>query len=76
MCGQYTGWESGWIALTGLIGLTGMIGRNSAPVYLWCIVHGEKCNSLAPTGIAAANVEIEGGHLKHKQKQCIMNYYS
>ena len=29
-------------------------------VYLWCIVHGRKAKACAPTGIAAANVEIEG----------------
>ena len=29
-------------------------------VYLWCIVHGKKAKACAPTGIAAANVEIEG----------------
>ena len=29
-------------------------------VYLWCIVNGKKANACAPTGIAAANVEIEG----------------
>jgi hypothetical protein len=30
-----------------------------ATVYLWCIVHSKKCKAAAPTGIAAANVEIE-----------------
>ena len=30
-------------------------------VYLWCIVNGKKAKACAPTGIAAANVEIEGG---------------
>ena len=29
-------------------------------VYLWCIVNGKRCKAAAPTGIAAANVEIEG----------------
>ena len=29
-------------------------------VYLWCIVHGKKAQACAPTGIAAANVEIAG----------------
>ena len=29
-------------------------------VYLWCIVHGKKAKACAPTGIAAANVEIAG----------------
>ena len=29
-------------------------------VYLWCIVHGFNCKAAAPTGIAAANVEVEG----------------
>ena len=29
-------------------------------VYLWCIVHGKKAKACAPTGIAAANVDIEG----------------
>jgi len=29
-------------------------------VYLWCIVNGKKAKAAAPTGIAAANVEIEG----------------
>ena len=29
-------------------------------VYLWCIVKGKKAKACAPTGIAAANVEIEG----------------
>ena len=28
-------------------------------VYLWCIVNGKNCKAAAPTGIAAANVEIE-----------------
>ena len=27
-------------------------------IFLWCIVHDKKCKSAAPTGIAAANVEI------------------
>ena len=27
----------------------------------WCIVHGLSCKAAAPTGIAAANVEVEGG---------------
>ena len=30
-------------------------------VYLWCLVNGKKAKACAPTGIAAANVEIEGG---------------
>ena len=29
-------------------------------VYLWCIVNGKKARACAPTGIASANVEIEG----------------
>ena len=29
-------------------------------VYLWCIVHGLSCKAAAPTGIAAANIEVEG----------------
>eukprot|EP00973_Karenia_brevis_P005517 750854-Karenia_brevis.AAC.1 len=29
-------------------------------VFLWCLVHGKHCKAAAPTGIAAANVEIEG----------------
>ena len=29
-------------------------------VYLWCLVHGKKAKACAPTGIAAANVEIPG----------------
>ena len=29
-------------------------------VYLWCLLHGKKTQAAAPTGIAAANVEIEG----------------
>ena len=29
-------------------------------VYLWCIVNGLKTKAAAPTGIAAANIEIEG----------------
>ena len=29
-------------------------------VYLWCIVNGKKAKACAPTGIDAANVEIEG----------------
>ena len=29
-------------------------------VYLWCIVHGKKTKAAAPTGIAAANIEVEG----------------
>ena len=29
-------------------------------VFLWCIVKGKKCKAAAPTGIAAANVEIDG----------------
>jgi len=29
-------------------------------VYLWFIVNGKKAKACAPTGIAAANVEIEG----------------
>ena len=28
--------------------------------YLWCVVHGMNCLAAAPTGIAAANIEIEG----------------
>ena len=32
-------------------------------VYLWCIVNGKKAKACAPTGIAAANVEIEGSNL-------------
>ena len=27
-------------------------------VYLFCIVHGFRCKAAAPTGIAAANIEI------------------
>ena len=33
-------------------------------VYLWCIVNGKKAKACAPTGIAAANVEIEGTSLE------------
>jgi len=29
-------------------------------VYLWCIVNGKATKAAAPTGIAAANVEIAG----------------
>ena len=29
-------------------------------VFLWCLVNDKKCKAAAPTGIAAANVEIEG----------------
>lgn len=29
-------------------------------VYLWCVVHGLRAKAAAPTGIAAANIEIEG----------------
>ena len=29
-------------------------------VYLWCLVHGHQVKAAAPTGIAAANIEIEG----------------
>ena len=29
-------------------------------VLSWCIVHGLICKAAAPTGIAAANVEVEG----------------
>ena len=29
-------------------------------VYLWCIGNDKRCKAAAPTGIAAANVEIEG----------------
>ena len=29
-------------------------------VYLWCLVNGKKTRAAAPTGIAAANIEIEG----------------
>ena len=32
-------------------------------VYLWCIVNGKKAKACAPTGIAAANVEIERSNL-------------
>ena len=28
-------------------------------VYLWCLVHKKKTKACAPTGIAAANIEIE-----------------
>ena len=28
-------------------------------MYLWCLVHKKKVKACAPTGIAAANVEIE-----------------
>ena len=29
-------------------------------VFLWCIIHGKVTRACAPTGIAAANVEIQG----------------
>ena len=29
-------------------------------IFLWCLVHGKKAKACAPTGIAAANVDIEG----------------
>ena len=29
-------------------------------MYLWCLVHGMECLAAAPTGIAAANIEIDG----------------
>jgi hypothetical protein len=28
--------------------------------YLWCVVHGMNCLAAAPTGIAAANIEVDG----------------
>jgi len=31
----------------------------STQVYLWCIVYNFKTKAAAPTGIAAANIEIE-----------------
>ena len=33
---------------------------NSECWYLWCVVHGMSCKAAAPTGIAAANIEIDG----------------
>jgi RecG-like helicase len=33
-------------------------------VYLWCLCHGKKAKACAPTGIAAANVEIEGRQIE------------
>ena len=36
-------------------------------VYLWCILNGKNAKACAPTGIAAANVEVEGNALNiHK----------
>ena len=32
-------------------------------MYLWCLVHGMSCKAAAPTGIAAANIEIEGTNI-------------
>ena len=29
-------------------------------IYLWCIVNGLSCKAAAPTGIAAANIQVEG----------------
>ena len=29
-------------------------------VFLWCIVNGKKAKAVAPTGVAAANVGIDG----------------
>ena len=29
-------------------------------LYLWCVVHRMECLAAAPTGIAAANIEIDG----------------
>ena len=29
-------------------------------LFLWCVVHGMACKAAAPTGIAAANIEIDG----------------
>ena len=39
-------------------------------IYLWCIVNGLNCKAAAPTGIAAANVEVRSvtGALLGKQK--------
>jgi hypothetical protein len=33
-------------------------------VYLWCILNKKKCEAAAPTGIAAANIEIEGTNVR------------
>ena len=46
--------------------MTQFRGKSSllTTVYLWCIVNGKKAKACAPTGIAAANVEIEGGVFK------------
>ncbi len=33
-------------------------------VYLWCLLHGLKVKVAAPTGIAAANIEIEGTEVR------------
>ena len=46
-------------------------------VFLWCIVNGKKAKACAPTGIAAANVEVDGNALhnhKHAPISCTHCY--
>ena len=42
-------------------------------VFLWCIVKGKKCKAAAPTGIAAANVEIEGTDVAAQTMHCMFD---
>ena len=37
--------------------------KQRTSLYLWCLVHGMSCKAAAPTGIAAANIEIEGTNI-------------
>ena len=43
-------------------------------VYLWCLLNGKFVRACAPTGIAAANIELEGTKVSASTLHCLFDF--
>ena len=43
-------------------------------MYLHCLLHGKKVRACAPTGIAAANIEVEGTGVSATTLHCLFDF--
>ena len=58
--GLFFGWEGSWEDINSKASAGTGKSFLLTSVYLWCLLHKFKCKAAAPTGIAAANVEVTG----------------
>ena len=54
------GGEGGWEVVSGKASAGTGKSFLLTSIYLWCLLNKFKCKAAAPTGIAAANVEVAG----------------